>query len=87
MGVADLTREWGPIEFEVSTGFLDYLGKGNRVLFRLRDVRQLEPVALMAYEHNLNFEFGRNRDRVNLILYQDRQGAVAVQAELHGGGL
>ncbi|HEY6871341.1 MAG TPA: sulfate adenylyltransferase subunit CysN, partial [Geobacteraceae bacterium] len=87
MGVADLTGERGPIEFEVSTGFLDYLEKGNRILFRLRDVGQLEPVARMAYEHNLNFEFGRYRDRVNVILYQDRQNAGAIHAEPHGGGL
>src|SRR6266571_2188582 len=71
VGMADLTEEWGSIEFEVSNSFLDYLGKGNRILFRLRDVRQLEPVALMAYEHNLNFEFGRVKDRVNVILYKD----------------
>ena len=86
-GVAELTRERRPIEFEVSESFLDYLGKGNRVLFRLRDVGQLEPVARMAYEHNLNFEFGRDRDRVNVILYQDQQSAVALPAQVHGGGL
>jgi sulfate adenylyltransferase subunit 1 len=87
MGVADLTREWGPIEFEVSESFLDYLGKGNRILFRLRDVGQLEPVARMAYEHDLNFEFGRDLDRVDVILYQDKQSSVALHAELHAGGL
>jgi hypothetical protein len=85
MGVADLTREWGPIEFEVSAGFLDYLGKGNRVLVRLRDVEQLEPVARMAYEHNLGFEFGRYRDRVNVILYKN--SPEPVPGELQGGGL
>ncbi len=83
--MADLTEEWGSIEFEVSTSFLDYLGKGNRILFRLRDVRQLEPVALMAYEHNLNFEFGRVKDRVNVILY--KHVAEPVQQELEGLGL
>ncbi|MCM2359731.1 MAG: sulfate adenylyltransferase, partial [Geobacteraceae bacterium] len=87
MGVADLTREWGPLEFEVSDSFLDYLGKGNRILFRLRDVGQLEPLARMAYEHNLNFEFGRDQDRVNVILYQDPQGSAAAPAKLDGGGL
>ncbi|MBI1920262.1 MAG: sulfate adenylyltransferase subunit CysN [Geobacter sp.] len=87
MGVADLTGERGAIEFEVSESFLDYLGKGNRVLFRLRDVGQLEPVARMAYEHHLNFEFGRDQDRVNVILYLDRQGSLAGNPELHGGGL
>jgi len=85
VGMADLTEEWGSIEFEVSTSFLDYLGKGNRILFRLRDVRQLEPVALMAYEHNLNFEFGRVKDRVNVILY--KHVAEPVPQELDGPGL
>ena len=85
VGMADLTEEWGSIEFEVSNSFLDYLGKGNRILFRLRDVRQLEPVALMAYEHNLNFEFGRVKDRVNVILY--KHVAEPVQQELEGLGL
>ncbi len=87
MGVADLSREWSPIEFEVTSSFLEYLGKGNRILFRLRDVGQLEPVARMAYEHNLNFEFGRDRDRVNVILYRDQQSSVAPPAQVHGGGL
>jgi sulfate adenylyltransferase large subunit len=85
MGVADLTREWGPIEFEVSAGFLDYLGKGNRVLVRLRDVGQLEPLARVAYEHNLGFEFGRHRDVVNIILYKN--SPEPVPGELAGGGL
>jgi len=85
MGVADLTREWGPIEFEVTAGFLDYLGKGNRVLVRLRDVGQLEPVARMAYEHNLGFEFGRYRDGVNVILYKN--SPEPVPGEPAGGGL
>jgi sulfate adenylyltransferase large subunit len=87
VGVVDLTGEKGVIEFEVSTSFLDYLGKGNRVLFILRDLRQLEHVALVAYEHNLNFEFGRDQDRINVILYQDQQSSGALHGELHGGGL
>ncbi|WP_243370011.1 sulfate adenylyltransferase subunit CysN [Geotalea sp. SG265] len=86
-GVADFTAERSPIEFQVSESFLDYLGKGNRILFRLRDVGQLEPVARMAYEHSLNFEFGRNHDRVNVILYRDQQGAVAFSPQVEGGGL
>ncbi|HTP65956.1 MAG TPA: EF-Tu/IF-2/RF-3 family GTPase, partial [Geobacteraceae bacterium] len=84
MGVADLTREWGPVEFEVSPGFLDYLGKGNRVLVRLRDVGQLEPVARMAYEHSLGFEFGRYRDRVNVILYKNDSEPVPQEPDLGG---
>uniref|UniRef100_A0A831XD12 Sulfate adenylyltransferase subunit 1 n=1 Tax=Geobacter metallireducens TaxID=28232 RepID=A0A831XD12_GEOME len=70
MGTIDLTREWGPIEFEVEPGFLDHLGKGNRVLFKLREVLQLEAIARMAFEQNFVFEFGRYQDRVNVILYR-----------------
>jgi len=81
----DLTQERGSIEFDISTGFIDYLGRGNRILFRLRDVGQLEPVALMAYEHSLNFVFNRDRDRVNLILY--KHGPEPAPCELEGGGL
>jgi len=85
VSVADLTGERGQIDFEVSTSFLDYLGKGNRVLFMLRDLHQLEPVALMAYEYNLTFEFGRVQDRVNVIIYRD--GPEPASQKLEGGGL
>jgi sulfate adenylyltransferase subunit 1 len=81
----DLSRERGQVDFYVTTAFLDYLEGGNRVLFRLRDPRQIEPVALMAFEHNLNFLFTRNRDRVNLVLY--KYGAEPVPAEFDFGGL
>jgi sulfate adenylyltransferase subunit 1 len=87
LSVADLTGEWGALEFEVSASFLDYLAKGNRVLFRLRDLGQLEPVARMAYEHNLNFEFGRDQDRVNVILYQNPRVPVPVPTVPDSGGL
>ena len=64
----DLTGERGSIEFDVSTGFIDYLAKGNRVLFRLREVSQLEPVARLAFEHHLRFTFEREDESINLIL-------------------
>ncbi|MRR39075.1 sulfate adenylyltransferase, partial [bacterium] len=38
MGAVDLTREWAAIEFEVAESFRSHLNKGNRVLFKLRDV-------------------------------------------------
>lgn len=81
----DLTRERGDIEFTVTTAFLDFLWAGNRVLFRLRDPRQIEPVALMAYEQGLSFLFGREKDRVNVTLF--RPGGEKGIAELEGGGL
>jgi sulfate adenylyltransferase subunit 1 len=87
LSVADLTGEGGAIEFEVSASFLDYLDKGNRILFRLRDLDQLGPVARMAYELNLNFEFGREQDQVNVILYQNPPMAVPVSTMPDSGGL
>ncbi len=70
VSVVDLTRERGSMEFDVSPGFLDYLGKGNRVLFRLRDMDQLQAVALVAYEHTLSFEFDRIAEGVGILVFK-----------------
>jgi bifunctional enzyme CysN/CysC/sulfate adenylyltransferase subunit 1 len=83
--LVDLTREPGKIDFYVTTHFLDYLDAGNLVLFRLRDLRQIDPVANMAFEHNLNFIFERELDRLNLILYQN--DVKERHAEIENGGL
>jgi len=80
----DLTKERREIDFYVTTPFLDYLAAGNRVLFRLRDPRQIEPVALMAFEHNLKFTFGREGDRVNLIIYRDAEQPAGGEIEFGG---
>jgi sulfate adenylyltransferase subunit 1 len=69
--LVDLTEEHGEIQFVVSAGFLDFLAQGNRVLFCLRDQQQLPPVALIAYEHALQFNFKRDGDRINLVLFSD----------------
>jgi len=78
----DLTGKRGSIDFDVTVGFLEALGKGNRILFKLRDPGQIEPVALMAYEHHLNFTFSRAKDQVNLILFKD--DVVRTVDEVHG---
>jgi sulfate adenylyltransferase large subunit len=67
--LVDLSEMQGQIEFDVTPAFLDLLAKGNRVLFRLHDPGQLPSVALLAYEHGLQFTFRRDGDRVNLILF------------------
>jgi sulfate adenylyltransferase subunit 1 len=69
VSVVDLTGEWGPLEFDVSSSFLAFLGKGNRILFRLRDVEQLQAVALLAYDHTLSFEFDRTADGVSVLVF------------------
>jgi len=72
MGVSavDLTGEFGPIEFDVSNSFMDFLGKGNRVLFRLRDMGQLDAVAFLAFEQTLSFEFDRTADGVSILIFK-----------------
>ena len=70
VSVIDLTGEWDQIEFDVSTTFIDYLGKGNRVLFSLRDMFQLEAVAQLAYEHTLSFEFDRTAEGVSILIFK-----------------
>jgi len=70
VGAVDLRAEYGTVEFEVEDSFLDYLGKGNRILFRLRDPGQLPAVALMAFEHRLSFEFDRTADGVSVLLFK-----------------
>jgi sulfate adenylyltransferase subunit 1 len=70
VSVVDLADERGAIEFDVTPSFLDYLGKGNRVLFRLRDVGQVQAVALLAYEQTLSFEFDRTADGVSILVFR-----------------
>lgn len=70
VSVIDLTGEGEAIEFDVSGSFLDYLGKGNRVLFHLHGLEQLAAVALMAYEQTLSFEFDRNAEGVSILIFK-----------------
>ncbi|SNB45124.1 sulfate adenylyltransferase subunit CysN [Geobacter sp. DSM 9736] len=69
-GGVDLTAEGCAIEFEISPGFIDHLGRGNRVLFRLNELAQLPAVALLAFEHRLSFEFDRTPDGLSILLYR-----------------
>jgi len=70
VSVVDLSGEEGPIEFDTSSSFINYLGKGNRVLFRLRALDQLPALALLAYGESLSFEFDRRADGVSILLFK-----------------
>jgi len=70
ISVVDLSGEGGPIELEVAPGFLDYLDKGNRVLFRLRGMDQLPAVAQMAYEQTMAFEFDRTPEGISILVFK-----------------
>jgi sulfate adenylyltransferase subunit 1 len=70
LNVVDLTAEPTPFALDVSPRLIDYLEKGNRILFRLRELAQLEAVAVVAYENTLAFEFDRTRDGISLMLFK-----------------
>ncbi|WP_136513020.1 sulfate adenylyltransferase subunit CysN [Geomonas edaphica] len=70
LNVVDLTEEKGLFLLDLARSIEEYLEKGNRILFRLRDLAQLEPVAQLAYDKNLAFEFDRNGDGVSLLLFK-----------------
>jgi sulfate adenylyltransferase subunit 1 len=70
VSVVDLSGERGAIWFDVSASFIDYLEKGNRVLFRLRDLDQLAALALLAYDQTLSFEFDRTSEGVSILIFK-----------------
>jgi sulfate adenylyltransferase subunit 1 len=70
VSLVDLTGEWGTLEFELSPGFMEHLDKGNRVLFRLRDLEHLPAVAQVAYEQALSFEFDRTVGGISILLFK-----------------
>lgn len=70
VSLVDLADDRGSLEFDVASSFLEYLGKGNRILFRLRDMDQLGPVALLAYEHTLSFEFDRTAKGISVLVFK-----------------
>ncbi len=70
ISAVDLSAEVGTVEFELSASFLDYLDKGNRVLFRLRGLEQLPAVAQLAYQQQLAFEFDRTERGISLLLFK-----------------
>ncbi|MBI5440398.1 MAG: GTP-binding protein [Deltaproteobacteria bacterium] len=70
--LVDLTRVHGSVQLVAAPSFLDLLKGGDRVLFRLRSPSQMEPVALLAYEHHLDFTFRRDRDQICLLVSRER---------------
>jgi len=67
--LVDLTAVPGPVEFDVTPVLLAALARGERVLIRLREPGQLSPLAMLAFEHHLQFTVSRAGDRVNVILH------------------
>jgi sulfate adenylyltransferase subunit 1 len=87
VSVVDLTGEWGAIEFDVASSFIDYLGKGNRTLFRLRGLDQLEGVAILAYEHALSFEFDRTAEGLSILIFKRGIQSASRKSEDDGTGI
>jgi sulfate adenylyltransferase subunit 1 len=70
--LVDLSREAGPIEFDLSPGFLDRLEGGEKVAIRLRTADQLETLARLAFGHRMGFEFRREGEGGRVILFRER---------------
>jgi sulfate adenylyltransferase subunit 1 len=77
LNVVDLTKEKGEFALDLSADLLNYLGKGNRMLFRLQHLEQLEAVALLAYENTLAFEFDRTAEGVSVVVFKRGTGPLA----------
>jgi sulfate adenylyltransferase subunit 1 len=86
-GVVDFSTEVWPFELEASESFIDYLAKGNRVLFRLRDVGHVTALTEFAYGLALSFEFDRTADGVSILLFKRNTKAKTVTAERDGTGI
>jgi len=87
VSVVDLSGEFGVPEFDASASFLDYLGKGNRILFRLRDLNQLTAVALLAFEHTMAFEFDRTAGGISLLLFKRKPPTGSIKPDDYGTGI
>jgi len=70
LNVFDLSAEEGLFALHAPQSLLDYLEKGNRVLFRLREIGQLAAVAQFAYDQTLTFEFDRTADGVSVLAFK-----------------
>ena len=68
----DLSREVGPIEFDLSPEFLDRLDGGEKVAIRLRTADHLEKLARVAFGHHLGLEFRRDGEGGKAALFRDR---------------
>lgn len=66
----DLSKEPGPVEFDLSSGFLDRLASGEQVILRLRTANQLETLARLAFGHDLALSFHREGGRSLATLYR-----------------
>lgn len=87
VSVVDLTGEQTTVELEVSESFYNYLGKGNRVLFRLRDVGQVASLVQLAFENTLAFEFDRTVDGVSILLFKRSTKTQGSAADGDGVGI
>lgn len=87
VSVVDLTGEQTAVELDVSESFSNYLGKGNRILFRLRDVEQVAALVKLAFENTLAFEFDRTVDGVSILLFKRNTKTQGSTADEDGVGI
>jgi len=78
----DLSREAGPVEFEVSPGFVARLGEGEKVAIRLCTADQLERISRLAFGYGLGMTFRRGSEGNRVVLF--REGPVSQAATEEG---
>lgn len=71
----DLSQEAGPVEFEVSPGFVARLGEGEKVAIRLCTADQLERISRLAFGYGLGMTFRRGPEGNRVVLF--REGPVS----------
>ncbi len=69
--LVDHTRATRNREFEVTHHCLDTYARGDKVLHRLRDPGQIEPVVRRAHQHHLGSSSSRRGGGVDLLLHQE----------------
>jgi sulfate adenylyltransferase subunit 1 (EFTu-like GTPase family) len=78
----DLSQEAGPVEFEVSPGFVARLGEGEKVAIRLCTADQLERISRLAFGYGLGMTFRRGSEGNRVVLF--REGPVSQAATEEG---
>lgn len=67
----DLTHEAGEFDLDVSSGLLQRIERGERVLIRVRGPRQMPALTRLAFEQGFDYQFHRGDDGRIELLFSD----------------
>jgi bifunctional enzyme CysN/CysC/sulfate adenylyltransferase subunit 1 len=80
--LVDLTAETGGLELSASSGFLDNLARGERVLFKVRGAQHIDVLARFAFEHDLSLRFSRHGETARALLYAEQERQILSDGEV-----